>query len=196
MNGYYPYNQNNTARQGNCIRPGHESPQRSLLPTSRNHDRLVGSEPLSSWRIGVEASPAIAREPVMEVLLCPIMYLSVSIYPRIPFPYVPLTGIKLSSSRVSSVWTGMDSRALWISSLFRKEEILIGKESSGCYHINLYSLLTEWGVNCCVINPLLISNFMKMSLKEDKDGQKGCSYNCPLSFYVPWVHIRQPYHLL
>jgi len=57
-------------------------------------------------------------------------------------------------------------------SLFRKEEILIGKESSGCYHINLYSLLTEWGVNCCVINPLLISNFMKMSLRKTKTDKK------------------------
>lgn len=57
-------------------------------------------------------------------------------------------------------------------SVFPKEEVLIGKESSGCYHINLFFFLTEYGFNCCVINPLLISNFMKMSLRKTKTDKK------------------------
>lgn len=57
-------------------------------------------------------------------------------------------------------------------SVFKKEEVLIGKESSGCYHINLFSFLTEYGYNCCVINPLLVANFMKMSLRKTKTDKK------------------------
>lgn len=57
-------------------------------------------------------------------------------------------------------------------SVFKKEDILTGCESSGCYHINLFSFLTEYGFNCCIINPLLISSFMKMSLRKTKTDKK------------------------
>jgi transposase len=46
------------------------------------------------------------------------------------------------------------------------QKILVGMESTGCYHINLFSFLTSRGIQAVVINPLLIANFAKRSLSE------------------------------
>ena len=45
-------------------------------------------------------------------------------------------------------------------------------ESTACYHINLYSFLTAKGVSTVVINPLLIANFAKLSLRKTKADKK------------------------
>jgi transposase len=45
-------------------------------------------------------------------------------------------------------------------------------ESTACYHINLYSFLTARGVSTVVINPLLIANFAKLSLRKTKTDKK------------------------
>lgn len=50
--------------------------------------------------------------------------------------------------------------------------VLIGMESTGCYHINLFSFLSDRGANTVVINPLLISNFAKISLRKTKTDKK------------------------
>jgi transposase len=57
-------------------------------------------------------------------------------------------------------------------SKFPKDSIVIGQESSGCYHINLYAFLSHKGYHTVVINPLLISNFMKLSLRKTKTDRK------------------------
>ena len=53
-----------------------------------------------------------------------------------------------------------------------KEFILIGMESTACYHINLFSFLTSKGFTVIIINPLLISNFMKLQLRKTKTDKK------------------------
>lgn len=45
-------------------------------------------------------------------------------------------------------------------------------ESTACYHINLYSFLTAKGVSTVVINPLLVANFAKLSLRKTKTDKK------------------------
>jgi transposase len=50
--------------------------------------------------------------------------------------------------------------------------IVVGMESTGCYHINLFSYLTSQGIHAVVINPLLISNFAKLSLRKTKTDKK------------------------
>jgi len=45
-------------------------------------------------------------------------------------------------------------------------------ESTGCYHINLFSFLTSEGIRTVVVNPLLISNFAKLSLRKTKTDKK------------------------
>ena len=53
-----------------------------------------------------------------------------------------------------------------------KENLLIGMESTACYHINLFSYLLAGGYTAVVINPLLIANFVKMQLRKTKTDKK------------------------
>ena len=53
-----------------------------------------------------------------------------------------------------------------------KESVLVGMESTACYHINLYSFLVSLGYTVMVINPLLISNFVKLQLRKTKTDKK------------------------
>jgi len=53
-----------------------------------------------------------------------------------------------------------------------KMSILIGMESTACYHISLFSFLMALGYRVSVINPLLISNFMKLQLRKTKTDKK------------------------
>ena len=48
--------------------------------------------------------------------------------------------------------------------------VVVAMESTGSYHMNLFSFLTSQGIRTIVVNPLLIKNFSKLSLKKDKDG--------------------------
>lgn len=51
-------------------------------------------------------------------------------------------------------------------------DVLVAMESTACYHINLFSFLTASGVNAVVINPLLIANFARLSLRKTKTDKK------------------------
>ncbi len=50
--------------------------------------------------------------------------------------------------------------------------VMAAMESTGCYHINLFSFLSAKEINAIVINPLLISNFAKLSLRKAKTDKK------------------------
>mgnify|MGYP000945227961 FL=1 len=50
--------------------------------------------------------------------------------------------------------------------------VIAAMESTGCYHINLFSYLSSKDINTVVINPLLISNFAKLSLRKAKTDRK------------------------
>jgi transposase len=52
------------------------------------------------------------------------------------------------------------------------QEVLVGMESTGCYQINLFSFLSSQGLRAVVINPLLIANFAKLSLRKTKTDKK------------------------
>jgi transposase len=52
------------------------------------------------------------------------------------------------------------------------QEVLVGMESTGCYQINLFSFLCSHGIRSVVINPLLIANFAKRSLRKTKTDKK------------------------
>ena len=53
-----------------------------------------------------------------------------------------------------------------------RQKVLVAMESTGCYHINLFSFLTSQGIQAVVINPLLIANFAKRSLRKTKTDKK------------------------
>lgn len=46
--------------------------------------------------------------------------------------------------------------------------VVIAMESTGSYHMNLFSFLTSQGIHTIVVNPLLIKNFSKLSLRKTK----------------------------
>jgi len=50
--------------------------------------------------------------------------------------------------------------------------VIVAMESTGCYHINLFSFLTSQGIRTLVVNPLLIANFSKLSLRKTKTDKK------------------------
>jgi transposase len=51
-------------------------------------------------------------------------------------------------------------------------KVIIAMESTGCYHINLFSFLTSQGIRTMVVNPLLIANYAKLSLRKTKTDKK------------------------
>ncbi len=51
-------------------------------------------------------------------------------------------------------------------------KVIVGMESTGCYHINLYSFLLSRQIHTIVINPLLIANYAKLSLRKTKTDKK------------------------
>jgi transposase len=53
-----------------------------------------------------------------------------------------------------------------------QEGFLIGMESTACYHLNLFSFLLAKGYTAVLINPLLISNFVKLQLRKTKTDKK------------------------
>ena len=55
------------------------------------------------------------------------------------------------------------------------EDVVAALESTACYHINLYSFLFSKGIEAIVINPLLIANFAKLSLRKTKTDKKDAS---------------------
>ena len=56
-----------------------------------------------------------------------------------------------------------------------RDSVLVGMESTACYHINLYSFLVSLGYTVIVMNPLLISNFVKLQLRKTKTDKKDAS---------------------
>jgi len=50
--------------------------------------------------------------------------------------------------------------------------VLIGMESTASYHVNLFSYLVSEGYRVIIINPLLISNYVKMQLRKTKTDKK------------------------
>ena len=51
-------------------------------------------------------------------------------------------------------------------------KVMVAMESTGCYHINLFSFLSSQGIRTMVVNPLLIANFAKLSLRKTKTDKK------------------------
>ncbi len=50
--------------------------------------------------------------------------------------------------------------------------VIVALESTGPYHINLYSFLVAKGITTIIINPLIIANFARLSLRKTKTDKK------------------------
>jgi transposase len=89
--------------------------------------------------------------------------------------------INTKGERLFSLSTSMDRKGFEelikeLSCLsVSQESVLVGMESTACYHVNLYSFLISLGYSVIVINPLLISNFVKLQLRKTKTDKKDAS---------------------
>ena len=86
---------------------------------------------------------------------------------------IPSQGERLFNLSASMDRKGFEELIKQLSTLsIPKESVLVGMESTACYHINLYSFLVSLGYSVMVINPLLISNFVKLQLRKTKTDKK------------------------
>jgi len=83
-------------------------------------------------------------------------------------------GIGSGGEKVFSLTASMDRKGFekLIVHLKRKSSLLLGLESTACYHIALFSYLTAKGYRVVIINPLLIANFVKLQLRKTKTDKK------------------------
>jgi len=83
-------------------------------------------------------------------------------------------GIGESGKKVFSLTSTMDRNGFEKLVLHLKniQSPLLGLESTACYHIALFSYLTAQGYRVVIINPLLISNFVKLQLRKTKTDKK------------------------
>jgi len=83
------------------------------------------------------------------------------------------TGEKLFRLSTEMRRSGFEELTKKLSSVSgSRDSIVIGMESTACYHIPLFSFLTSEGYPVVVINPLLISNYMKLQLRKTKTDKK------------------------
>jgi transposase len=89
---------------------------------------------------------------------------------------IPSHGERLFNLSASMDRKGFEGLIKQLSVLsITQESVLVGMESTACYHINLYSFLVSLGYSVLVINPLLISNFVKLQLRKTKTDKKDAS---------------------
>ena len=89
---------------------------------------------------------------------------------------INLKGERLFSLSTSMSRKGFEELIQQLAGLsVSQESVLVGMESTACYHVNLYSFLISLGYTVIVMNPLLISNFVKLQLRKTKTDKKDAS---------------------
>jgi hypothetical protein len=89
-----------------------------------------------------------------------------------------VSGLNGEGSVLFSLGASMDRRGFYelakvISSCTDDPStVVVAMESTGSYHVNLVSFLKSKGFPVVVVNPLLISNFTKLSLRKTKTDKK------------------------
>jgi transposase len=84
-------------------------------------------------------------------------------------------GIDEQGGKIFSLVCSMDREGfekLVLKLPMDKSSFLLGMESTASYHLPLFSYLTAQGYQVVIINPLLISNFPKRSLRKTKTDKK------------------------
>jgi transposase len=84
-------------------------------------------------------------------------------------------GVGNDGKKVFSVTCPMNREGFEKLILQLPETALIGMECTASYHIALFSYLTAKGYRVAIINPLLIANFAKLSLRKTKTDKKAAS---------------------
>ncbi len=103
----------------------------------------------------------------MKRLFCGI---DVAKYEHVASIYDPSSGeYILDSLHFENNEKGYKSLVSVLSKLKKEYEIVIGFESTGHYHMALFSYLTERKYRCYLINPYMTSRFRSVSLRDAKN---------------------------
>src|SRR5512139_4012816 len=159
-----------SVRQENAVLPGSKNPEYSLFPASLSHDRMIGpGSPGNAGRHTLSCRKVKQGGGAMPELFVGVDVAKDSSSSQ---------GIDSSGMGQFSLTFDMDSEGfmhLWKEIIEHSKDlskVIVTVESTACYHINLYSFLTARGVPMVVINPLLIANFAKLSLRKTKTDKK------------------------
>lgn len=167
-------------RQEDLLLPGFLNPYYSVSHAFLNHDKLIGSfESLLRWRIGWGGPgsllfPSHHRrcENMNETSFSGFLGIDVS-KDKFDAYCIDIAGEKhfyLSCPMDREGFEKLVSRLGTVP--IPQENLLIGMESTACYHMSLFSFLLAGGYTAVIINPLLISNFVKMQLRKTKTDKK------------------------
>jgi len=170
----YGIKRKRAVRQENEVLPGLENPKYSLFPASLSHDRMIGSE--SSGNAGglVGRHTLSCRKASQGGKAMRELFVGIDVAKDTS----SAQGIDRNGKGRFSLTFAMDSEGfmqLWKAIAAHSKdlsEVMVAVESTACYHINLYSFFTAKGVSIVVINPLLIANFAKLSLRKIKTDKK------------------------
>ena len=103
----------------------------------------------------------------MKRLFCGI---DVAKYEHVASIYDPATGeYILDSLHFGNDEKGFDSLISNLSKLKKRYDVVIGFESTGHYHMALFSFLTGKKYRCYLINPYMTSRFRSVSLRDAKN---------------------------
>lgn len=123
------------------------------------------------WLGGIPAYHDTSHKEVVEVAK---LFVGIDISKE----YSTAQGLDKSAKKLFYIRFSMDSKGFSeLLNAIKKgssgiNEVTVAMESTGCYHINLFSFLCSEGIHCVVINPLLIANFARLSLRKTKTDKK------------------------
>jgi hypothetical protein len=162
-------------RQENSLLPGSKNPDYSLFPASLSHDKMIGPTKSPCHAGGLVGRHILSyRKTNRGGGAMTKLFVGIDVAKDMS----SAQGIDSTGRGCFSLTVAMDSGGfieLWTAIMLHCKdlsEVIIAVESTACYHINLFSFFTAKGVNTVVINPLLISNFAKLSLRKTKTDKK------------------------
>lgn len=145
-----------------------------MFPVSLSHDRLVGPRALVTMKVWLGGIPAYHNTFRKEALGLTKLFVGIDISKE----YSTAQGLDRSAKKVFYIRFTMDAKGFnELLNAIKKgaadiNDVTVAMESTGCYHINLFSFMCSEGIRCVVINPLLIANFSRLSLRKTKTDKK------------------------
>ena len=142
-----------------------------MFPASRNPDKLIGSKNPGhdGGLVGRHILLISEGDERMQSLLVGI---------DVSKDFFSAAGIDSGGKEFFTGSYSMDSKGFEeLLKTIRSDcedlsRVVVAMESTGCYHINLFSFLSSQGIHTVVVNPLLIANFAKLSLRKTKTDKK------------------------
>ena len=145
-----------------------------MFPVSLSRDRLVGLRALVTMKVWLGGIPAYNNMFRKEVFWVAKLFVGIDISKE----YSTAQGLDISAKKLFYVRFTMDAKGFnELLNAIKKvsadiSDVAVAMESTGCYHINLFSFICSEGIRCVVINPLLIANFSRLSLRKTKTDKK------------------------